>query len=844
MALTRRSLFKTAAATAAAASIPAAPSHAAEVTARHADYPAAAKSLALFPEEVEGSDLALTGSFSLGKSVLNEGSGITAFRWGIVRPVVKGGKIVDCLPFEHDYAPSVNISSLAELPYSTSRIRYPMVRESYLKEGPASRNKRGEDKFVRVSWDKALDLAAKEIKRVYDDFGPSAVYGSSYGWYSTGKVVASVPCQYRLLNLLGGFIHRKNSYSTAAIGTIMPYVIGSGDPRYTSWEVVVKHSERVVLWGCDPLVTNDIDWYTTIHNYAGYFRALKKKGTKTISVNPIATDTAEYLGSEWIAPNPGTDVAMMAAMIHELEVSGKADHAFLEKYTYGWKELRAYIFGEEDGVVKSPEWAEKITGVPAAKIRSFAHEIQSHRTMLMFGWGIQREDFGEQPHWMMVALASVLGQIGLPGGGFGTNYHYSSGGAPLSEAPFMAQLPSNVDPVVPVKKEWKGSKEIPVAAITDCLMNPGKTVDFNGKKVTFPEVHLVMWTGGNPMAHHPDTNALVRAFKKPDTVIVTDHSWTATARQADIVFPACTAFEHPDITNIGTYSNDGFVAMHQIIEPQWESKSDYQIYAALAEKLGIGKEYTEGRDEMGWVKKIYEDTRKLGAAIGQPMPDFDAFWKKGYQFFDVTEESRNYIAFEDFRRDPEKHRLSTESGKLQLFSPKIAAYGYDDCKGHPTYFVATEGVAKATKEYPLALMACKSRYRMHSQLDNTHTRMMAAIEDREPLWINPKDAKARGIKNGDLVLAKSRRGQVLVGAVVTERVIPGVIVLHHGAWYNPVKTARGVVDVRGNSNTLTLDKPTSKLARGNLASTANVEVELWKGDVPAVTVYNQPDRTI
>jgi len=464
--------------------------------------------------------------------------------------------------------------------------------------------------------------------------------------------------------------------------------------------------------------------------------------------------------------------------------------------------------------------------------------------MFMIGWGIQRIDFGEQSHWMLAALCSVLGQIGLPGGGLGTNYHYSSGGSPLSEAPFMSQIPSSVKPVRPVTKPWKGSKVLPVAAVTDALLHPGKVIDYDGKKVTYPEFHLVMWAGGNPFVHHPDKNQLAKAFKKPDTVIVTDIVWTATARHADIVLPACTAFEHNDITNIGTSSNDGFVAMKQAIEPQWESKPDYEIFSALADKLGIKQAYTEGRSQMDWIRKFYNDARQMGANLGQKMPDFDTFWKKGYLLFPVTEENRNYVAFADFRADPKAHPLSTESGKIQLFSPKIAGYHYNDCLGHPTYFQPTEGVATATKEFPLALMACKSRYRMHSQLDCTATRLRGTIEDREPVWINPKDAKARGIQNGDICLVKSRRGQILAGAVLTDRIIPGVIVVHHGGWFNPRQTAHGVVDVRGNSNTLVLDKPTSKLARGNLASTANVEVSLWKGAVPEVTVYDQPPRTI
>ena len=352
-------------------------------------------------------DVANSGTFDFGVSNLNEGETITATRWGIVRPVVKGGRVVELKPFEYDYAPSPNIQGLAEIPYCEARIRYPMVRESYLKSGPKSKEKRGEDKFVRVSWDKALELVAKELTRMYDTYGPSSVYGSSYGWKSTGSVNDPCALQYRLLNFMGGFTAKRNSYSSAAVNTILPYVVGSGNPRCTAWDDVIDHSERIVFWGCNPLVTNDIDWYTTLHNYAGYMRALKKKGTKTYSVNPIYNDTAEYMKSEWVAVNPGTDTAVMAAMIYELEVTGEADHAFLDKYTAGWKEFRAYLMGDEDGVKKTPEWAAKISGIKAETIKALAHDLKAHRTMLMIGWGIQRIDYGEQFHWMLVTLAAA-----------------------------------------------------------------------------------------------------------------------------------------------------------------------------------------------------------------------------------------------------------------------------------------------------------------------------------------------------------------------------------------------------------------------------------------------------
>ncbi|MFU0842677.1 MAG: trimethylamine-N-oxide reductase [Burkholderia sp.] len=732
--ISRRSLFGATAAAGLSAAVPAA--RAAKVPGpeehRFEGNPAAKGSAAKFqPVRMDAPEMKLSGTFDLGKSTLNEGEALTASRWGIVRAHVQGGKMTHLTPFEFDYAPSPNLNGLCQLPYSPSRIRFPMVRESYLKNGPASRDKRGEDKWVRVSWDKALDLVASEMKRIYGKYGPSAMFGRSYGWMSTGMVNAAITLQNRLLSLCGGYIHCINSYSTAAISRILPYVIGSSEAASTSWDNVLKHSERIVLWGCDPLVTNDIDWFTTIHNGAGYFRALKEnKNIKTISINPLQTDTAEYLGSEWIAPRPGTDCAMMLGMMYELETSGKADHAFLEKYTYGWNELRDYIMGKSDGVKKTPQWAASKCGVPAERIISLAHEMQEHRTMIMMGWGIQRTQYGEQPHWMGYALASVLGQIGLPGGGIGTNYHYSNGGAPTGYGPFVGGIPGAPDAVLKPAVPYKGSKVIPVARFVDCILNPGKTIDFNGTKVTYPEVRMVMWAGGNPFTHQPETMKLERAFKKPDTVVVTDYVWTATARHADIVLPACTVFEHNDITSIGTYSHDGIIGMHQAIEPRWESKPDYWIFSQLAKRMGVEKEFTEGLDEMGWIRRLYNNAKKMGDRVNLGMPEFDEFWKKGYIMFDVRPESRDYVAFAKFREDPKKNALATESGLIQLFSPKIAGYKYDDCLGHPSYFEPSEGVNTATKAAPLALMACKSRYRMHSQLDGTVSHDFANIQGR------------------------------------------------------------------------------------------------------------------
>lgn len=324
-------------------------------------------------------------------------------------------------------------------------------------------------------------------------------------------------------------------------------------------------------------------------------------------------DAAEYFGKncEWIAPKPGTDVAMMIAMAHELESSGKVDREFIRKYTVGYDKFIAYVLGKTDGVAKTPAWAEKICGVKADAIKRLAHLMRERRSMLMGGWGIQRAQHGEQVHWMMVVLAAMCGHIGQPGGGFGFSYHYSNGGAATSMAPALGGISANPKGGSE-GLSWVGESlaTIPLARFTDCFLNPGKTIDYNGKKITYPDIRLVFWSGGNPFAQQEDTNGLIKAWKRPETTIVCDTVWTASARFADIVLPACTSLERVDITSIGSYSNLGYVAMQQAIEPQYESHSDFWIYRELSKKMGFEKEFTEGLDEMGWIRRFYENAAK------------------------------------------------------------------------------------------------------------------------------------------------------------------------------------------------------------------------------------------
>lgn len=573
---------------------------------------------------------------------------------------------------------------------------------------------------------------------------------------------------------------------------------------------------------------------------------MKAAKIPVVAVNPLKPDTAEFMGenARWIAPRPGTDVAMMLAMAYELETTGAVDREFIRKYTVGYDAFRPYLTGEKDGTAKTPEWAEKICGVKADEIRALVREMKAKRTMLMGGWGIQRAEHGEQVHWMMVVLAAMLGQIGLPGGGFGFTYHYSNGGAATSEAPALPGISANPKGGSTGLK-WEGTSlvSIPLARFTDCFLNPGKTIDHNGTKITYPDIRLVFWSGGNPFAQQEDTNRLLKAWKKPETTIVCDSMWTASARHADIVLPAATSLERNDITAVGSYSNLGYVAMHQAIKPQYESKSDYEIFRLIAREMGFEEAYTEGLDEMGWIKKFYNAARLEASQNGYEMPTFDDFWKAGWVWFPVLVDSEHYNYLGDFRKNPIVNPLGTASGKIEIFSEKVASYGYDDCPGHPTWMEPTEWLGgKLAEDYPFALLTSKSRYRLHSQLDSTESHNYADIEDREPCWIHPAAAEKLGVKTGDVVRVESRRGAVLAGVLVTERVRPDTVVVRHGAWYDPEEPGEeGSLDVHGCDNVLTIDIPSSKLANGNVANSSLVRIKKWTKDLPRVRVWEQPE---
>lgn len=787
-----------------------------------------------------------TSLFSQTASAAEQTTVMTAAHWGPIGVVVENGKVVKSGPAIVPVVENELQSVVADQLYSEVRVKYPMVRKGYL-DGNKDTTLRGRDEWVRVSWDKAFELVANEVKRVRDAHGASGIFAGSYGWYSSGALHAARTLLHRYLNLTGGFVGVKGDYSTGAAQVIMPHVLGTIEvyEQQTSWEVVLESSEIVVLWSANPMVTLRNAWTSSDQQGIEYFKKLKESGKRVICIDPVKSETCEYLGAEWIPINTATDVALMLGIAHTLATEGKVDAEFVKKYTTGYDKFETYLLGKEDNQPKDAAWASQITGVPAETIKKLAADFSAKRTMLMAGWGMQRQRHGEQTHWMIVTLASMLGQIGLPGGGFGLSYHYANGGAPTATGGILGSITASPSTEAG-EKTWLDDTSkfsFPLARISDALLNPGKTIQYNGTEITYPDIKLIYWAGGNPFTHHQDTNTLVKAWQKPDTVIVNEVNWTPTARMADIVLPATTSYERNDLTMSGDYSMMNIFPMKKVVEPQFEAKSDYDIFTELAKRAGVEQQFTEGKTEMDWLKGFYNTAFEAARKNRVIMPKFEKFWEDNQPItFKANEKAKKWVRYEAFRNDPLLNPLGTPSGKIEIFSDTVAKMNYDDCKGHPTWFVPAEYAGNVTAEEPLALVTPHPYYRLHSQLCHTSLRQKYAVADREPVLIHTEDAKARGIANGDIVRIFNKRGQVLAGAVVTDGIIKGTVALHEGAWYDPMDlgVSEKPLCKYGNPNVLTRDEGTSKLAQGNSPNTAIVQVEKFTGQAPEVTVFKEP----
>ncbi len=685
--------------------------------------------------------------------------------------------------------------------YHPDRLKHPMKRIG----------KRGEGKFKRISWNEALDIVSGEISRVRETYGNSALF-VPYGTGSYSNTNGSHLAR-RLFNLYGGCLGTYNSYSWACINRATPTVYGTlitGNQRQ-DW----VNSRYILMWSWNPAEMIDGT------NSAYYLQKARENGARIICIDPRKSLSATGLADEWIPIRPGTDVAMMSAMAYVMIDEELYDAAFVATHCVGFdaaqmpeglenpESYEDYILGIRDGIPKTPEWAEAITGISRNKIARIAREYASIKPAMLYqGYGMQRRAYGEQAVRAGCVLAAITGNVGISGGwASGLGLQAPDGGSlwlafPLDDNPVQASIPvaawdkavlhgtemGKKDGIVGADRLDNNIKLI-YAIATNCLINQHMNINRNARILA-------------------DENLI-------EFLIVQDQFLTPTGRFADVLLPACTSFETYGVQDGWKYGEE-VILMPKLVEPLGETKSDYQICAEIAERLGIGETYTEGRTEREWVDYILDVYR---AGRFPNIPGIDEFEESniGAYVVPVTEPD---IAFTDFRQDPEKYPLDTPSGKIEIFSRELYDMGkLDEIPAVPKYIQEWESPFGAeVNKYPLQAIGSHSLHRVHSTHDNNDW-----LEEAFPqrVFINRIDANQRGIKDGDMVKVYNDRGAMVIPCRVTVRIMPGVVDIPQGAWWTPDKNG---IDRRGATNVLTSERLTP-LAFGNAQHTIMVQVE-------------------
>lgn len=698
--------------------------------------------------------------------------------------------------------------------YNPDRLKYPMKRVG----------KRGEGKFERISWEEAFDTLASNLQRLIKEYGNESIYLN----YGTGTLGGTITRSWppgntliaRLMNCCGGYLNHYGDYSTAQIAEGLNYTYGGWADGNSPSDI--ENSELVVLFGNNPGETRMSGGGVTYY----LEQARERSQARMIIIDPRYTDTGAGREDEWIPIRPGTDAALVSALAWVMIKEDLVDRAFLDAYCIGYDEktlpagapanghYKAYILGQgADSTAKTPEWAAAITGIPAARIIRLAREIAGAKTACISqGWGPQRHANGELASRAIAMLAILTGNVGIAGGNTGAREG-------SYELPFV-RMPTLENPV---------ATSISMFMWTDAIeRGPEMTRIRDGvrgkEKLDVPIKMIWNYASNCLINQHSQINRthdILQDDTKCELIVVIDNHMTSSAKYADLLLPDCTASEQMDFALDASCGNMDYVIFaDQAIKPRFECKNIYDITSELAKRMGVEQRFTEGRTQEGWLRHLYEQSREAIPAL----PSFEEFRKQG--IFKQRDPEGHHIAYKAFRENPAANPLTTPSGKIEIYSAQLAEIAKtwtlekdDVIDPLPVYSPGFEHITDPlAKKYPLQLTGFHYKARAHSTYGNVDVLKAAC---RQEMWINPLDARERDIKNGDAIRIFNDRGEVHIAAKVTPRILPGVVALGEGAWYDPDKQR---IDRAGCINVLTTQRP-SPLAKGNPSHTNLVQVE-------------------
>lgn len=664
------------------------------------------------------------------------------------------------------------------LDHHKDRLVTPLIRKDLEKRTKGKRTRtftetrQAGQAFREACWEEAMGLAAERLSGFRDEYGCTALMDLSSGGACRGALHNCSDLTSRFLTLFGGATRLTGNYSSAAVSFAVPYVFGT---KMTGMDAGnLKQSKLIILWG-----------YNTVDTRFGcefppMIQEAKKKGVPVIVIDPRKTRTVSDLGTWWIPVRPGTDTALMAALVYRMIQKNLLDYPFIETYATGFEPFRSYILGVADGVPKTPEWASRLCSVPAADIEKLADLYGTTRpAALLPGLSLQRAIGGEEAARMAMVMQTCTGNVGIKGG--------SSGGA------FWGRIGQPFCPSIPVPPHSDPS--FPAYHWPDAVLE--------GQKKGWPsDIKGAYITGSNLFSQGSDINKNIKAFNQLELVIGHDFFLTPTMAMCDIVFPVASFLEREDIVfpagNFLLYSA-------KAADPPKGVRTDYEIFSGLAGRLGFEKEFTSGRSARQWVDAFLSESG---------IPDIGVFKEAG--IFMGQEQDRN--ALSDFMNDPKKNRLATPSGKIEISPNSYKSLGF---LPYPHY----RGILPENKQFPLNLITPHPLMGIHSQYANIQG---FRKPDEQCLWLNPGDATERGIGQDDRVIVESPEGRLEIKGLVTDRIIKGTVSLTEGLWPDLTVSSDGrTTDLGGSANILTSTVPTLP-SRSSRTHTVFVQVRRVK----------------
>lgn len=744
--------------------------------------------------------------------------------------------------------------SLRQRTYAVDRLKSPMKRVG----------KRGEGKFVAISWDEAAKTIANKLTSVIAEHGNKAIFRS----YGSGAYYgfASNACFNRLLNLNGGCLNAYGNYSWAQQMEAAKHTFGTGSTDGSS-TVTLAESDFLLGIAYNP---SEIRQSGSGEGY-DYLRALQKSnGLKVVMIDPRYTDSMLGKESKWLPIRPGTDAALAEAIAFQMISSGWVDDNsldFIKKYTVGYdaesiaaqqalfaqsgdatkqeyakvmkpqENYRDYILSQgiyAGAPQKTAEWAEQITGIPANQITQIAEDLMAaQRPYIVVGAGVNRQANGEQNMRALYMLSVLTGKLGTLGA--------SNGELPYMSSMSRAGIPTGSNPVKESISFFTWSE-----AIHNGKTMTARTHGVRGTKSLDEPLGtnikvIISASDSSLLNQHAQINhtADILADESGVELIVSCDCWmTPGAKFADIILPDTSWLESNDLVNDSYASGAlGYItAMKSAIEPMWDCKSMYQAAALIAKHMGCEAEFTEGKTEEQWLEELYQKTKDNSNNLGV-VPAFPATYKEAQAIgFFRKNMNDNHVALQSYIK--EGKALSTPSGKIEIYSAELAwraanwtqesttGIKGDTITAIPQYTVTWDGYEdEATKEdYPIQLAGYHTKGRTHSSYHNVSW-LREAVEDA--VWVNPMDGVQYGLRSGDKIEMYNERGSIAVKVRITPRVAPGVFALGQGAWFSPgasVGSSGHVIDEGGAINSLTRYQP-SPVAKGNPQHTIRVAIK-------------------